>query len=189
MKKSEYMSRLEGNLKGVGILEPEISDILSIYEEHFIGGKEEGKTEEEIAVRLGDPDQVAAEYCSDDFREESTLKEGVFVRIKKISGIIAAGGVRKFFLSFPFVLIFILILSLWLALSFFVPLGAFGVYAGIANIIMGTVPGFPLLQLAVHSEWFIIFLSISFISGGGLISIGIYSLIRAYLGFMIKQIQ
>ncbi len=38
------------------------SDIIADYEEHFAAGLEDGKTEDEIAQKLGDPDTIAREF-------------------------------------------------------------------------------------------------------------------------------
>jgi uncharacterized membrane protein len=59
MKKNEYIEKLEKQISDL----PESSrkEIISDYEEHFSAGIEAGKTEEEIANKLGDPESIARE--------------------------------------------------------------------------------------------------------------------------------
>jgi uncharacterized membrane protein len=59
MNKSEYITKLKGYLADL----PESSqiEILADYEEHFTLGVESGKSEEEIATKLGDPANIARE--------------------------------------------------------------------------------------------------------------------------------
>lgn len=57
MKRNEYLSSLRSYLKGLP--EDEIREILLDYEEHFAIGRDKGKTDEEIVVELGAPNEVA----------------------------------------------------------------------------------------------------------------------------------
>jgi len=57
MTKKEYMRKLKQLLPNA-----EQKDILLDYEEHFLTGMAEGKSEEQIAKELGSPEEVASEY-------------------------------------------------------------------------------------------------------------------------------
>ena len=57
MNRKQFLSLLKQQLSHLP--EEEKADILSDYEEHFEIGLSEGKTEEEIAARLGAPIQIA----------------------------------------------------------------------------------------------------------------------------------
>ncbi len=57
MTKKEFMTKLKRLLP-----EKDRKDILLDYEEHFLTGLNEGKSEEQIADELGDPVDVAKEY-------------------------------------------------------------------------------------------------------------------------------
>lgn len=60
MKRAEFLEKL---ISGLSTLTPdERSDILNDYTEHFSAGEAEGKTEEEICNRLGDPKALAEDY-------------------------------------------------------------------------------------------------------------------------------
>lgn len=66
MTKKEFMQRLKQLLP-----EKDKRDILLDYEEHFLSGLTEGKTEEEIVAELGTPEEVAREYG---YAEKDSLK-------------------------------------------------------------------------------------------------------------------
>jgi hypothetical protein len=60
MNKEEFLRDIE---KALGkIPEAESAEILYDYEEHFMVGKENGKTEEEICLELGNPTDIANNY-------------------------------------------------------------------------------------------------------------------------------
>jgi len=57
MNKKEFMKKLKQLLP-----EKDKRDILLDYEEHFLSGLTDGKTEEEIVSELGTPEEVAREF-------------------------------------------------------------------------------------------------------------------------------
>jgi|GEM_PF-2052118 len=57
MNKKEFMRRLKECL--VGLNQTDKREILLDYEEHFLDGIKEGRTEEEISESLGDPKEIA----------------------------------------------------------------------------------------------------------------------------------
>jgi Predicted membrane protein len=62
MTKNKFLQQLEAELRMIPAAER--ADILHDYEEHFIFGQEEGKSEEEIAAALGSPAQIAKELLA-----------------------------------------------------------------------------------------------------------------------------
>lgn len=54
-----FLSQLSSSLRNIPNSEKE--DIISEYETHFISGKQDGKCEEEIARKLGNPKTIAKE--------------------------------------------------------------------------------------------------------------------------------
>lgn len=70
MTKIEFLEKLESALKKNGI--EDAADILGEYEEHFAFKLADGFTEEEIAAKLGKPEELAAQYEN----EESTERRG-----------------------------------------------------------------------------------------------------------------
>lgn len=63
MNKEEFLSRLDTGLKG-RIPDPERDEILADYSEHFRMGILDDRTEDTIARALGDPDDLAREWCA-----------------------------------------------------------------------------------------------------------------------------
>ena len=61
MNRAQYIRELQAELARRGV--SEIEDILDEYNEHFFCKQEEGCTEGEIAARLGDPREVAAQFA------------------------------------------------------------------------------------------------------------------------------
>lgn len=57
MKRTEWLMRLENELDRMKVSNPK--EIFADYEEHFTIGASQGKTEEEIATKLGDPQAAA----------------------------------------------------------------------------------------------------------------------------------
>lgn len=63
MGKNEFLKRLENYLSKVP--EHDRKDMLYDFEEHFTMGRENGKTEEEVVLELGDPQLIAKDLIAD----------------------------------------------------------------------------------------------------------------------------
>ncbi|HEX4272788.1 MAG TPA: DUF1700 domain-containing protein [Rhizomicrobium sp.] len=59
MTRGEFLSNLRAGLSGQR--QQDIDEIMADYENHFIDGREAGRSEEEIAAALGDPSRLARE--------------------------------------------------------------------------------------------------------------------------------
>ncbi|MBN2879246.1 MAG: DUF1700 domain-containing protein [Clostridia bacterium] len=59
MNKKEFMQKLKDSLMGLN--QNDKREVLLDYEEHFLDGKNQGRTEEEICEALGDPREIANE--------------------------------------------------------------------------------------------------------------------------------
>jgi len=59
MNKKEFMQKLKDSL--IGLNQTDKREVLLDYEEHFMDGKNQGRTEEEICESLGDPREIARE--------------------------------------------------------------------------------------------------------------------------------
>jgi len=73
MKRHEYLDRLGAKLRENNVAD--IDDILCEYEEHFRCKIADGYAEEEVAAKLGDPETVAAQFCSRGGRENESGEE------------------------------------------------------------------------------------------------------------------
>lgn len=85
MKKEDFLEILKDYLKK-GFSEDEIIDILRDYEEYFIDGAIEGKSEIEIISSLGSPKEIANELLyEDNIKKENKVKgklESFFIEAK-----------------------------------------------------------------------------------------------------------
>ncbi len=85
MKKEDFLEILKDYLKK-GFSEDEVMDILRDYEEYFIDGAIEGKSDMEIISGLGSPKEIANELLSES-NSKSTSKikskaEGILIEVK-----------------------------------------------------------------------------------------------------------
>lgn len=94
MKKKEFIEKLKSLLYGLPA--NEVKDILADYEEHFMAGMENGKSEEEIARALGNIEDIAQQ-----FREElrdTQPKTGLDLFLEKVFKLFAVSKRNKLIL-------------------------------------------------------------------------------------------
>lgn len=72
MNKLEFMRILERELLSIPAFER--AEILSDFEEHFRIGLDNGKTEEQIAVELGDPLEIAQSYVEESRKKNNSYQ-------------------------------------------------------------------------------------------------------------------
>lgn len=173
MTKYQFMRILESSLEKLS--EEERKDILQDFEEHFILGKEEGKTEEEIADSLGSPRQIAKELL-------------VNHRLEKVEATKTTGNVFR---------------AVWavIGLSFFNLVIVLGPFIGLIGAITGGwVSGIafivsPLLLLvstAIFSgtfQWFDLFFSFMLSGIGFFIVIGMYFATRGIINGFVRYLR
>lgn len=73
MSREEFLKTLELSLKD--FTEEERKDILYDYEEHFRIGTESGKTDEELINELGNPENIANQYRTNNTYEKVIVNE------------------------------------------------------------------------------------------------------------------
>ncbi len=80
MRKIDFMQTLERALTPLAV--EERRDILADFEEHFASGQALGKSEEEVARELGDPQALAAQYVEPAPQvaatENTSVAQGIF---------------------------------------------------------------------------------------------------------------
>ncbi|WP_445487591.1 HAAS signaling domain-containing protein [Niallia sp. 03133] len=111
MTKEQFLKQLHSALNRLS--HEERQDIIQDYEEHFLIGLEEGKTEKEIADALGSPNQIAKELLASYHLEkvESTVTTGNIFRA--IWAVIGLGFFNLVIVLGPFIALASLILSGW----------------------------------------------------------------------------
>ena len=71
MTKHEFMTRLESELHKRNV--EDAADVVEEYEQHFAFKLADGYTEEEIAAKLGAPEELAAQFGDISNRSHSSL--------------------------------------------------------------------------------------------------------------------
>lgn len=187
MNKAEFIGNLRHELKGIP--ENEIDDILYDYEEHFQIGLSKGKTEEEIAMELGNPITIGKSYRANykiNNAESNPSTKNLFTAI--ISAV-SLGFFNLIFVLGPFLAIVGLLIGLYVVGISFIVCGI--------SLFFGTllIPfHFISIDINVHPITSASF-GIGFATLGILILIGsfyltkkIYNLILKYLRWNINTI-
>jgi uncharacterized membrane protein len=111
MNKTEFINTLSKTLKERKI--KDIDEIVAEYEQHFLYKMTDGFSEEEIASRLGDPEGLAKQFCT----EPNTA-------IKGNKAIVSIGlALVDFIVSIFFVLLFVWVIVMVAATAAFGVLG------------------------------------------------------------------
>ena len=158
MTQREFIDTMSRHLKG--LTEAERKDILADYQEHFAMGREEGKSEEEIAAALGEPKGLAKQYRAQTMVRRVEEKHSV---ANVLNVIIAALALGMFNLIFVLPLFFAVLGVL---------IGLLGASAGIALGGLGAVIG---SVIALITPWGIpgIVSGVGLFTGIGLAALGI----------------
>jgi len=169
MTKDQFLSELDKGLRGLSFRERQ--DILMDYEEHFAIGLEEGKTEEDIAERLGAPSQIAKEMMAAYHLEKVDHQLSAGNVMRAVWAVIGLGFFNLVIVLGPFVALAGMIISIWaVSLSFTLS------------------PLLFLVDVALHPGGFMLFTlfaSIALCGFGILIGIGMFHVTKAIaLGFI-----
>ncbi|SFL94638.1 Uncharacterized membrane protein [Gracilibacillus orientalis] len=118
MNKKEFITSLDTRLQK--LTKEERQDILQDFNEHFDIGKEEGKTEEEIAHSLGSPSQIEKELLASYYVEkvESTSSAGNV--LKAVWAVIGLSFFNLVIVLGPFIALVSVIVAGWVAGASFV---------------------------------------------------------------------
>lgn len=180
MNKYQFLKVLESSLKGLSANERQ--DIVQDFEEHFLIGLEEGKTEEEIAASLGSPQQIAREMAATHHVEkvEATATTGNIIRA--VWAVIGLGFFNLVIVLGPFIALASIVIAGWMV--------------GISFIASPLLVLIDLVMSLETFELFNLFFSL-LLSGLGLfITIGMLFVTRAltntfvrYLKFNVKLVK
>lgn len=117
MNKETFIKQLNTELKMLSKVERR--DIIVDYEEYFLAGMEEGKTEEVIAAGLGSPSQIAKELLASHHidKVEKTASAGNILRA--MWAVIGLGFFNLVIVLGPFIALVSVLISGWVvALTF-----------------------------------------------------------------------
>lgn len=173
MNKEQFLTELDVALKYISAEERQ--DILQDFEEHFAVGREEGKTEEEIAAGLGSPQQIAKEMLASYHIEkvETTATTGNVFRA--VWAVIGLGFFNLVIVLGPFIALIGILFGGWVA--------------GISFI---AAPLLVLVDMIIHPgsfEFFALFFSMALAGLGLFIVIGMFIATRALTNGFVKYLR
>ena len=134
MNRAEFLARLKRGL--VGLPASTADEIVSDYESHFAEGLEAGRTEEQVASALGNPDRLARELKAEAGAKAWVQQPTASNALGAIFGIIGLGALD--------ILILLPLVLPVFGTVFTILMGGIGVFiAGGASLIVGPVLGLP----------------------------------------------
>lgn len=171
LNKNQFLQMLKEELKGLP--EEEVQEILGDYQEHFDIGLSEGRSEKDIAMALGNPRVIAKELKANYFVNQASESFTLSHFFQALMATIGLGFFNLLFVLGPV-------------------LGLFGIIMGIgASGIALVFTGFYVLVMGViHIQQLLlaIFLSLSFISAGLIITLLVYEgtrwLLKLIVGYL-----
>lgn len=115
MRMDDFLKKLERQLQS---LPPKArEEILAEYKDHFLAGRERGRTDEDIAARLGAPQDIARSFAAE--RHLSAAESSESMRLKLSYGlraIVTLMGIGIFnamFIAIPFFFVVLLFVAGW----------------------------------------------------------------------------
>lgn len=173
MNKERFLEELDTALKYISAEERQ--DILQDFEEHFAVGREEGKTEEEIAAGLGSPQQIAKEMLASYHIEkvETTATTGNIFRA--VWAVIGLGFFNLVIVLGPFIALLGILFAGWVA--------------GISFIVSPILVIFDMIIHPGTFELFTLFFSMALAGLGIFIVIGMFFATRALMNGFVKYLK
>ena len=147
MNKQEFMGKLSYAL--VNMPYEEKNDILYDYEEHFRIALEKGKTEEEAAGSLGNPEAIAKAYKANAAINKAEADKSVKHITGAVFAVLGLGFVNLVFILGPYLGIVGALLGLFAAAVGIVVAGIVGVIAAIFEPVLPGIVSMPVNQGAV----------------------------------------
>jgi uncharacterized membrane protein len=171
-------SRLEGTLP-----KDELDDILSDYSEHFLIGKANGRTDEELWKSLGSPEDVAREIKAMHLVRKAEDDRSCRNIVHAVVATLGLGLFNLVFVLVPFLLLGLMLLVIFI-------FGVVVTFFGIVGIL------YSLLQMAGLSAFAIwysplagLFIAIGMMTTGLLVLIGNYYLGRLFYRICIRYLK
>ncbi|EOS8271679.1 DUF1700 domain-containing protein [Bacillus cereus] len=177
MNKSEFLSQLSSYLRNIPNSEKE--DIISEYETHFISGKQDGKCEEEIAKKLGNPKMITKElnvsYAISNADKKRSFKN-------MITALFSVMSLSALNFAFIFVAFFVLLFLLPIILALIIATPVL-IISPILLIGLGFFKGFHQIS---YSDVYNVFIAFCV---GLLISVICYQMIKHLYALLVKYLK
>ena len=158
MDKLHFITRLKDCLSSLTY--KEIEDIVADYEEHFRIGALDGKSEDEIALSLGSPEEIARQYLGEQSEQSGKLRKSPdHFKAWVVGALLVAANVALFFT--PLLTVFWCWVAFWT-----VSCGA--IVVGIMIAVIGLLPvlSFVSIPAFITAPFLVLF-------GTGTLSLGI----------------
>ena len=164
MNKKEFIKILSNNLDNIPMNEKK--EIISDYDEHFVNGLKDGKTEEEISELLGNPKSIAKQYKIDIMLKEVEKTRSISGIIKVIFASLGLGFFNIVFILGLYMGLVAVLISLFAAAFSIAISGIFMFFASLIQPLFSSVFYFGINPLVV------LFVSIGVTAFGLLFIIG-----------------
>lgn len=168
MTRADFLARLRVGL--VGLPTATAADIVADYETHFADGVAAGRTEEEVAAALGDPDRLARELRAESSAERWRQEKNPSAAAAAIFALIGLGAIDILFLLPLLMGVLSAIFGVFIAL-----IAVF--FSGGAVMVVGPFagpPGGPLTAILIGLG-----MMAASISAGALMTVGTIGLVNA----------
>ncbi|MBY7142701.1 DUF1700 domain-containing protein [Virgibacillus sp. NKC19-3] len=180
MNEEQFLKKMDVALKKLP--DAERLDMLNDFREHFAIGKEEGKTEEEIANNLGTPNQIAKELLATYYLEKVDDVSTTGNILRAVWAVIGLGFFNLVIVLGPFIALVVVLLTGWVSAVAFI-----------------ATPLMVVANLAIYPDsfqYFDLFFSIALAGLGLLLAIGMVYATRfistgfvRYLNYNVKLVK
>lgn len=173
MNKDIFLKELRTYLQQLS--EEEREDIIQDFEEHFVNGMEEGKTEEEISAALGSPHHIAKEMLASYHLDkvESTATTGNLIRA--VWAVVGLGFFNLVIVLGPFIGLVGVLFGGWVT--------------SIAFIASPLLVGINVIIYPGTFELFDFFFSILLVGLGLFIALGMFFATRALINGFLRYLK
>ncbi len=180
MNKKDFLDILGKGLSNLP--EQDRKEILYDYEEHFNIGSENGKSEDEISVSLGNPTTLAKEFNINYMINKAENERTTTSIFSAVFATLSLGLFNLIFVLGPFLATWAVVFSLFIA-SFSFSLGG-------VVLFLGSFVGFlGMVNIPFYISVGVVFLGIGFFALGALFSIGVYYLAKGLYILTIKYLK
>ncbi|WP_237982118.1 DUF1700 domain-containing protein [Bacillus thuringiensis] len=177
MNKSEFLEQLSSSLRNMPNVEKK--DIISEYETHFISGKQDGKCEEEISRKLGNPKTIAKELNVSYAIQNADKKRSFKNMITALFSVMSLSVLNFAFIIIAF-FVLLFLLPILLALIIATPLL---IISPILLTGLGFFKGFHQIS---YSDVYNVFIAFC---GGLLISVICYQMVKHLYALLVKYLK
>lgn len=188
MNKQEFMGRLSHALSNMP--EEEKKDILYDYEEHFAVAMEKGKTEEEAAGELGDPEDIVKYYRANAAINRAETNKSVKHITSAVFSVIGLGLINLIFILGPYLGIVGALTGFFAAAIALAFSGVIGMIAAVFAPVFPEIISMPVNQgAAIFAMLGLACLGVLMFIGCCYLAKGLYIVTLRYLKFNLRIIQ